>query len=107
MDSTRNKLTRFRNVFELLQACFTTHALQQIIITVPASSIRTPWFPIRRWRSKMKTLIAALALLSLAAGPVFAQAIIRVPHPGLSSTYGGDAWTNQYTSREGLVTGAP
>jgi hypothetical protein len=55
----------------------------------------------------MKTLIAALALLSLAAGPVFAQAIIRVPHPGLAATHGGDAWTNQYTSREGLVTGAP
>ena len=57
----------------------------------------------------MKTLIAALALLSLASGPVFAQAIIRVPHPGpgLSATYGGDAATNQYTSREGLVSGAP
>jgi hypothetical protein len=57
----------------------------------------------------MKILIAALALLSLASGPVFAQAIIRVPHPGpgLSATYGGDAATNQFTSREGLVTGAP
>jgi hypothetical protein len=34
---------------------------------------------------------------------------IWVPHPGpgLSATYGGDAATNQYTSREGLVSGAP
>ena len=30
----------------------------------------------------MKTLIAALALLSLAAGPVFAQTIIQAPQPG-------------------------
>jgi len=31
---------------------------------------------------KMKTLIAALALLSFAAGPVFAQTVIQTPHPG-------------------------
>lgn len=30
----------------------------------------------------MKTLIAALALLSLAAGPVFAQTTVQIPHPG-------------------------
>jgi hypothetical protein len=30
----------------------------------------------------MKTLIAALALLSLAAGPVFAQTTIQTPPPG-------------------------
>jgi hypothetical protein len=30
----------------------------------------------------MKTLIAALALLSLAAGPVFAQTIIQTPQSG-------------------------
>ena len=30
----------------------------------------------------MKTLIAALVLLSLAAGPVFAQTLIQTPHPG-------------------------
>jgi hypothetical protein len=29
----------------------------------------------------MKTLIAALAFLSLAAGPVFAQTIMQTPHP--------------------------
>jgi hypothetical protein len=49
---------------------------------MPASAIRTLGFPFKRWRSKMKTLIAALALLSLAAGPVFAQTIIQTPHPG-------------------------
>jgi hypothetical protein len=31
---------------------------------------------LEEWRSKMKTLIAALALLSLAASPVFAQSYI-------------------------------
>jgi hypothetical protein len=58
---------------------------------------------------EIKTLVAALALLSLAAGPVFAQTIIRVPHPGpgFSATYGVGAATNQYTSRDGLVGGAP
>jgi hypothetical protein len=30
----------------------------------------------------MKTLIAALALLSLPAGPVFAQTAVQTPHPG-------------------------
>jgi hypothetical protein len=30
----------------------------------------------------MKTLIAALVLLSLAAGPVFAQTVIQVPQSG-------------------------
>ena len=30
----------------------------------------------------MRTIIAALALLTLAAGPVFAQTIIQTPHPG-------------------------
>jgi hypothetical protein len=30
----------------------------------------------KRWRPKMKTLIAALALLTLAAGPVFAQSYV-------------------------------
>jgi hypothetical protein len=30
----------------------------------------------------MKTLIAALALALLAAGPTFAQTIIQTPHPG-------------------------
>jgi hypothetical protein len=30
----------------------------------------------------MKTLIAALALLSLATGPVFAQTTIQTPPPG-------------------------
>jgi hypothetical protein len=35
----------------------------------------------------MKTLIAALALLSLAAGPVFAQTIIQTPQLGY---YGGN-----------------
>ena len=37
---------------------------------------------VKRWRSKMKTLFAALALLSLAASPVFAQTIIQTPNPG-------------------------
>ena len=32
----------------------------------------------------MKTIIAALALISLAAGPVFAQTIIQSPQPGYS-----------------------
>lgn len=53
----------------------------------------------------MKTLIAALTLLSLAAGPVFAQTIVRTPQSGY---YGANPnvysspnlWT---TSREGLV----
>lgn len=30
----------------------------------------------------MRTLIAALVLLSLAASPVFAQTLIQTPHPG-------------------------
>jgi hypothetical protein len=30
----------------------------------------------------MKTIVTALALLSLAAGPVFAQTIIQTPRPG-------------------------
>jgi hypothetical protein len=30
----------------------------------------------------MKTIIAALTLLTLAAGPVFAQTIVQTPHPG-------------------------
>jgi hypothetical protein len=52
----------------------------------------------------MKAMIAALALLSLAAGPVFAQTII-VPHYGYSGVNPNvypspNLWT---TSREGLV----
>ena len=52
----------------------------------------------------MKTLIAALAFLSLAAGPVFAQTIIA-PHYGYSrvnpNVYASpNLWT---TRREGLV----
>jgi hypothetical protein len=35
----------------------------------------------------MKTIIAALALLSLAAGPVFAQTIMQTPHPGYYAGY--------------------
>jgi hypothetical protein len=35
---------------------------------------------------KMKAMIAALALVLLAAGPVFAQTIIQTPQPGY---YGG------------------
>jgi hypothetical protein len=53
----------------------------------------------------MKTLIAALALLSFAAGPVFAQTIVRSPQPGYYGTnpdvyVSPNLWT---TSREGLV----
>jgi hypothetical protein len=40
-------------------------------------------------RSKMKTLMAALALVSLAAGPVFAQTVIQ-PQVPQSSYYGAD-----------------
>jgi hypothetical protein len=43
---------------------------------------QTVCFRAKGWRSKMKTLIAALALLSLAAGPVFAQTIIQTPQSG-------------------------
>jgi hypothetical protein len=38
--------------------------------------------PNKRWRSKMKTLITALALVLLAASPVFAQTIMQTPQPG-------------------------
>jgi hypothetical protein len=55
----------------------------------------------------MKTIIAALALVLLAAGPTFAQAIIQVPQPGHYARYADAASTNQFTSREGLVDHAP
>jgi hypothetical protein len=35
----------------------------------------------------MKALIAALALLSVAAGPVFAQTVMQTPHPGYWGGY--------------------
>jgi hypothetical protein len=55
----------------------------------------------------MKTLIATLALVLLASGPTFAQAIIQVPQPGHYARFADAASTNQFTSREGLVSGAP
>jgi hypothetical protein len=55
----------------------------------------------------MKTLIAALALLTLAAGPTFAQTLIQVPQTGHYARLADAASTNQFTSREGLVSGAP
>jgi hypothetical protein len=59
-----------------------TYVLQPDECQMPASAIRTLGFPFKRWRSKMKTLIAALALLSLAAGSAFAQTTIQTPRPG-------------------------
>jgi hypothetical protein len=56
--------------------------LSQLIL-IGASKLDTDaCFPLKRWRSKMKTLIAVLAFLSLAAGPVFAQTIMQTPQPG-------------------------
>jgi hypothetical protein len=53
------------------------------LILIGASKLHTDArFPLKRWRSKMKTIIAALALILLAAGPVFAQTIIQNPQPG-------------------------
>jgi hypothetical protein len=49
---------------------------------------------IKRWRSKMKTLIAALALLSLATGPVFAQTFMpQGPHAGYGFSSNSPALT--------------
>src|SRR5262249_45217061 len=53
----------------------------------PSPRQHVPHGPVKRWRSKMKIIIAALAVLSFVAGPVFAQTIIQTPHPGY---YGGN-----------------
>ena len=55
----------------------------------------------------MKILIAALALVLLASGPTYAQALIQVPQPGHYTRFADAASTNQFTSREGLVSRAP
>jgi hypothetical protein len=72
-------------------------------ITEIASPIRTLSFPLKLWRSKMKTLIAALVLLSLAAVPTFAApyefnrgSIMIAPGVQQSPNLGS-------TSREGQV----
>jgi hypothetical protein len=66
----------------------------------------TEELPVERWRSKMKTMIATLALVLLAAGPTFAASLHIRPLPEgptfvpQSGYYGGAATS---TSREGLV----
>jgi hypothetical protein len=81
-----------------------TWCCNQISITMPASPIRTLGLS-ERWRSKMKALIAALVLLSLAAGSVFAQSpTLRSggygPYYRVQPGADPNLWT---TSREGLV----
>jgi hypothetical protein len=51
------------------------------IISGLANSKSRLLFECKPRRSKMKTLISALALLTLAAGPVFAQTKIQTPQP--------------------------
>jgi hypothetical protein len=56
-------MTRLSNVFEFLQLCFTTYDANTSSSPSPVTnSTRTFGFPVKRWRSKMKILIAALAL---------------------------------------------
>jgi hypothetical protein len=49
----------------------------------------------QQWRSKMKTLIAALALLTLVAGPVFAQSYIPRQDGYYQLTPDDPAWAGQ------------
>jgi hypothetical protein len=78
----RNKLSKVFPPRSRLPAGILTPAECSIWTTADYLQTRVSTYthPAKQRRSKMKTLIAALALLSLAAGPAFAQTF--TPRPG-------------------------
>jgi hypothetical protein len=77
--------------------------LSQLILT-GASKLQTDaCFPLKQWRSKMKTLIATLALVLLATGTTFAAPFAWQIDDGRASAFAPGHSMDVDTSREGMI----
>jgi hypothetical protein len=96
---TRHLVAQLRNKIGY-SVLFNALVSKQHIISRPSNSI-LGWSARKRWRSKMKTMIAALALLTLAAGPVFAQSYVSPDSPAFTVERPiGNVWGHWMTRPE-------